>query len=469
MLPLLILLATAILQAEDWPRFRGPNGTGVSDATGLPVEFDAGKNMLWRVEVPFAKSSPVIGGECLFLTASQGEKLITMCVDPVAGKARWRREIVRTRAAKLFKANDPASPTPSTDGQNVYAFFADLGVVSYGPDGNERWRLPLGPFDNFYGMSVGPIYANGRILMYCHQLGTSTLYAVDANSGKVMWKADRKEPNLGWVTPAVYRTPEGECQAVTMGSATVNGYSLETGEERWSARQSGEAPIGVPVIYKDTAVFTSNGYDQPWLPTFASVLAKYDTNKDGMLSREEFAQDEAAMHFGYVDTNKDGQMSEQEWNAARASGVGDYGVVARNLGGKGPLPDSTMRWRLKRNVPYAPAPVIYKDILYMVKDGGILTSVDLKTGEILKQGRAGGALGEYFSSPVAGDGKIYTANEAGKIAVIKADAQWEVLAVNDLHEEIYATPAISNGKLYYRTREALYCFGPSTAKANSGK
>jgi outer membrane protein assembly factor BamB len=469
MLLILLIFAAFILQAEDWPRFRGPNGTGISGSTGLPVEFDAGKNMAWRSDVPFGKSSPIIGGSCLFITASQGEKLITMCISPADGKTKWRREIVRTRAAKLFTANDPASPTPSTDGANVYAFFADMGLVSYGPDGNERWRLPLGPFENFYGMSVGPVFANGKILMYCHQFSVSTLYAVDAKNGKVQWKAERKEPNLGWVTPAVYRAPDGEWQVVTMGSAMVNGYSLETGQERWSARQSGEAPIGVPVIHGDLAIFTSNGYDQPWLPMFRSVLEKYDTNKDGLLSKEEFAKDEAAMHFGYVDTNKDGQLSEQEWNTARASGVGDYGVVARNLGGKGALPDSTMRWRLKRNVPYAPAPVIYKDVLFMVKDGGIFTSVNLKTGEILKQGRAGTALGEYFSSPVAADGKVYTANEAGKVAVMKAEAQWEVLAVNDLHEEIYATPAISNGRLFIRTREALYCFGPSTASASSGK
>jgi len=469
MLPLLLVAVSTFLMAENWPQFRGPNGSGVSNTTGLPTEFNAGKNMLWRTEVPFAKSSPVIGGSCLFLTTSQGEKLITMCVDPSSGKIKWRREVVRTRAAKLYPANEPASPSPSTDGTNVYAFFGDLGVVSYGPDGNERWRLPLGPFDNHYGMSVGPVYSNGRILMYCHQLGHSTLYSLDAKSGKVLWTAERKEPNLGWVYPAVYRTPQGELQVVTMGSASVNAYAFESGKELWSARQSGEGPIGMPLFDGDTAYFTSSGYDQPWLPTFAATLAKYDTNKDGKISREEFAKDESIGHFGYVDIDKDGFLTEAEWNKARNSGVGEYGLVARKLGARGPLPDSSLLWRLKRNLPYVPAPVIYKDVLYMVKDGGIFTSVNLKTGAIYKQGRAGDALGDYFSSPVAADGKIFTANSAGKIAVMKAGQQWEVLAVNDLNEEIFATPAIANGRLYVRTREALYCFGPSTAKASSGK
>jgi outer membrane protein assembly factor BamB len=469
MIYVLLLLLPAMLMAEDWPRFRGPNGTGVSTSKGIPAEFGVGKNMLWRTEVPFSKSSPVVGGGCLFLTASEGEKLITMCLEPATGKIRWRREIVRTRSHKLYPANDPASPTPSTDGTNVYAFFADMGVVAYGPDGNERWRLPLGPFENFYGMSVGPVYADGKVLMYCHQKSNSNLYAVDAKSGKVMWKADRKETGPGWVSPVVFRATDGEMQVVTMGSASVNAYALETGEERWSVKQVGEAPQGVPLFDGDAAYFTSSGYDQPWLPAFSSVVAMYDKNKDGLISREEFGKDPSAEHFGYVDANNDGLISEKEWEAARAMGVGEYGLIARKIGGRGALPDSTFRWRLKRNLPYVPTPLIYKDVLYMVKSGGIVTSVNPQTGEIYKQGRAGSALGEYFSSPVAADGKVFTVSEAGKVTVLQAGAQWEVLAENDLHEECYATPAIADGRLYIRTREALYGFGPKTAKASSGK
>ena len=392
-----------------------------------------------------------------------------MCLEPATGKTRWRREIVRNRAHKLFSSNDPASPTPSTDGANVYAFFADLGVVSYGPDGNERWRFPLGPFENFYGMAVGPVFVNGRVLMYCHEKSKSALYSLDAKSGKTMWRANREETGPGWVSPAVFRAPDGESQVVTMGSSSVNAYALDSGEERWSAKQVGEAPQGVPLFHGGTAFFTSSGYDQPWLPAFSAVVAMYDKNKDGLISREEFGKDPAAEHFGYMDVNGDGQISEKEWEAVRAAGVGEYGLVARKVGGNGALPDSTFRWRLKRNLPYVPAPIVYQDVLYMVKAGGIFTSVNLQTGEIYKQGRAGDALGEYYSSPVAAGGKIIAASEAGKVTVFKAGAQWEVLAVNDLHEECYATPAIADGRLYLRTREALYCFGDKTAKASRGK
>jgi len=254
-----------------------------------------------------------------------------------------------------------------------------------------------------------------------------------------------------------------------MGSVSVSAYALETGQERWSAKQTGELPQGVPLFHGETAFFTSSGYDQPWLPAFSAVLAMYDKNKDGLISREEFGKDPAAEHFGFMDANNDGQISEKEWEVVRTAGVGDYGLIARKIAGRGALPDSTFRWRLKRNLPYVPAPLIYKDVLYMVKSGGIVTSVNLQTGEIYKQGRAGNALGEYFASLVAADDKVFTASEAGKITVLKAGAQWEVLAVNDLHEECYATPAIADGRLYIRTREALYAFGDKTAKASSGK
>lgn len=131
----ILAICVAGTAADSWPRFRGPNGSRISSSPELPVEFGPQKNLLWKVKVPFGRSSPIVTGDRIFLTASEGDNLITMCLERNTGRIMWRREIVRERAAEIYKANDPASPTPVTDGTNVYAFFADLGLVSYGPDG----------------------------------------------------------------------------------------------------------------------------------------------------------------------------------------------------------------------------------------------------------------------------------------------------------------------------------------------
>ena len=148
------LTATA---TDQWLQFRGPNGSGVAESAKPPAEFGANKNLAWKTAVPFARSSPVVTADKVFLTASEGDKLITLALDRKTGKIVWQREVVRPRQMVIYKANDPASPSPVSDGKNVFAFFAELGLISYGPNGNERWRLPLGPFKSFYGMSGSPV------------------------------------------------------------------------------------------------------------------------------------------------------------------------------------------------------------------------------------------------------------------------------------------------------------------------
>jgi outer membrane protein assembly factor BamB len=149
-----------------------------------------------------------------------------------------------------------------------------------------------------------------------------------------------------------------------------------------------------------------------------------------------------------------------EWNTTRDLALGPYGAIAvRPAGARGKLDSSALLWRFQKNLPYIPAPLIYQDVLYLVKTGGIITSLDPATGRPLKEGRSLGALGEYYASPVAADGKVYLANVEGKITVLKASAQWEVLGVNDVGDEIHSTPALSGGRLYVRTRGFMYCFG----------
>jgi len=197
------------------------------------------------------------------------------------------------------------------------------------------------------------------------------------------------------------------------------------------------------------------------LPTFEAALTQYDKNHDGRISHEEFKADkDFGEHFGWVDTNSDGFITREEWNRARSLGEGEFGAVAiRPEKAQGRLEPSKVEWRFKKNLPYIPAPLDYKDVLYLVKDGVIVTSLDSGTGKLLKEGRTKEALGEYYASPVAADNKVFLASGEGKVTVLKAGGEWEVLGVNDLREEIHATPALSEGRIYVRTHGFLYCFG----------
>jgi outer membrane protein assembly factor BamB len=458
---LTIALASTLCFAEDWPRFRGVNGSGVSDSTGLPIEFGPQKGVLWKTPLPFGRSSPVIAGNRIFLTASEGGKLITLCLDRASGKIQWRREIVPPRTTPIYRANDPASPTPATDGQNVYAFFADLGLVSYGPDGNERWRVPLGPFDTFYGLGGSPVYANGTVVMLCDARKKPFLMAVDAATGKVRWRVERRETGYeGYSSPAIYE-PAGQPAQVILGVANrIEAYSLASGEPVWWFRGLAYFPVASPVVNGDVLLATTWGADTPPGPSFDELLQKFDKNHDGKLSREE-VKESAEMYdmFGAFDMNNDGFYDRGEFDLMRNGAVGDYGLVAVKLGGRGDLTSSGFVWREKKTYSSMTTPLVYGGVVYTIKDGGIVAALDSRTGESLKVGRSKEAMENYFASPVAADGKVFFVTDQCKVSVVKAGREWEVLKVNDLGEECFATPAIAGGAIFIRTRSALYAFG----------
>ena len=160
-----------------------------------------------------------------------------------------------------------------------------------------------------------------------------------------------------------------------------------------------------------------------------------------------------------MDLDRDGTLNERDWYFYRARRSAQNAVLAFRLGGQGDMTQKSFLWRYQKSLPNVPSPLLYKDVLYLMKEGGILTALDPLTGKVLKQGRLQGALGDYFASPVAADDKVFTVSHEGKVTVLKPGGQWEVLAINDLGEECNATPAIADGRLYIRTRDTLYCFG----------
>ncbi len=216
-------IATAF--AEDWSQFRGPNGSGVSATTGVPDKFGPTKNVLWKTALPPGHSSPVLTDDRIFVTAHNNQQLLVICLDRKTGKILWQREAPRSQPGRLQNVNGPASPSPVTDGTNVYVFFQDFGLLSYDGKGKERWRLPLGPFNMFYGFGASPILVDDKVILPVDQdHPASYLIAVNKNSGKVSWKVERPIVISGYSTPIVYQPKDGPKQIVVPESCQIKAY-----------------------------------------------------------------------------------------------------------------------------------------------------------------------------------------------------------------------------------------------------
>jgi outer membrane protein assembly factor BamB len=459
------ILPLALLAAADWPQFRGPNATGVSEEINLPVEFGSDRNVIWKTPVPLGNSSPAIAGSKIFLTAFEKEALLTLALDRTTGRILWRREAPRPRKQEIERpANGPASASPVTDGQNAYVFFQDFGLLAYGPDGKELWRMPLGPFNNPFGHGASPILSGDTLFMVCDQDVDSFLLAIDKKSGRVLWRAARPHAQRGYATPVLYQPANGKLQVIVAGSYRLSGYDAATGKELWWIRRLPWQVKPTPVVAGDVVYFTtysgeSDPGEQENVPPFEEAVARLDANKDGKLSKDEIVDPKAKARFEeYLDLDDTGFLEERDWKQFQERRLGENSLRAYKLGGDGDLTERNLLWKNSKSLPNVPSPLFYRGVLYTLKEGGILTSYDPKTGEIGKQARLQRALGTYFSSPVAADGKIYTISEEGKAAVIRAGAQWEVIRVNDLGDGCKATPAITDGKIYLRTDDMLYCF-----------
>jgi hypothetical protein len=193
-------------------------------------------------------------------------------------------------------------------------------------------------------------------------------------------------------------------------------------------------------------------------------LPKYDKNSDSQIAKTEISGTEPmdkmlSAAFEAFDLDRDDKLNDKDWEVFRAMMASENGLLAIKMGGQGDQTASAIRWRYQKPVPQVPSTLLYKGVLYMINDGGILISFDPATGNVIKQGRLLGAIDKYFASPVAADDKVYVIGEGGAVSVLKANGEWEVMAVNELDDEVFATPAIADGRIYVRTRSALYSFG----------
>jgi len=451
--------------ATDWSRFRGPNGSGQATGGGFPTEFNQTKNMLWRLPLPKGHSSPIIWKDRIYLTAFRGDALFTIAIDRTTGKQLWERQAPETKTKIVDKRNNPASPSPALEENRVYVFFPDYGLIAYDAAGKELWKKPMGPFNNIYGMGASPVIYNDMLLLALDQSRGSHLLAVDKRTGADRWKTPRPEATSGHATPIIWRAPNGRDQILLPGSFLLTAYDPAGGEKLWWVRGLSWEIKSTPVI-ADGVIYV-NGYGSPEgdpgrkivLAPADEVWVSADADKNGTLSKEEFPKGPPAGWFGVADLDTNGVIGKDEWEYIRAALDSENGMLAIQLGGSGDMTEKAVRWKYQRAVPQLPSPIVFQNVLYMVNDGGIVTTLNPKTGELIKQGRLTGALGAYYSSPVSAGGHLYFTSERGAVTVLPPGGDLTPMVVNDLAEDTYATPAFADGKIYIRTVEALYAFG----------
>jgi outer membrane protein assembly factor BamB len=464
---LLVLALSAVLAASDtdWSRFRGPNGSGISATKGLPAEFGPDKNVIWKVDLPQGYSSPIIYEDRIFLTALRDNTLLTIAVDRTNGKVLWERASPRARQEKLDKRNRPAAASAAVSADTVTVFFGDYGLITYDYAGNELWKQPLGPFNNVYGMGASPILVGDKVILVCDQSTNSYIAAWDRKTGQELWRTARKEAKSGHSTPILWTPPGGKTQLIVPGSFLLSAYDPDSGERLWWVGGLSFEMKSTPVIKGD--VVYANGFGSPENNPGSKIEVmtteeafKHDKDGDGKLSRDEAPTQHAKNYFSFMDLDGDKMWSRDDWDYYKAAMESDNGMLAIRMGGSGDMTAKSVKWKYHRGIPQLPSPLIYENVLYMVNDGGgRITMLNPDTGELLLQGRLPGQSDTFYASPVAGDGKVYIPSEKGQVFVLAPGPKIEPIAINDMGDGIYATPALVDGRIYLRTLNTLYCFG----------
>jgi outer membrane protein assembly factor BamB len=468
-LMLAIVVSLPVKGAENslaWPRFRGPNGSGIAMDGKPPIDIGPDKNVKWKVSVPGGLSSPIIVGDQLVLAAVDKGELYTIAYRRSDGGEVWRaKALARQLEVHHETEGSPAASTPAIDGERIVSYFGSCGLLCYDLAGKELWKIEMPPASTLgnYGSGVSPVIAEKTVVLLRDEGNNPRIIAVDITTGEVKWQQKRTSRG-GFSTPVIWDTPAGK-QVVAAGHYKLIGYDLESGKEKWFVKGMPTASCASPMI------FDGNLYFAAWSPGAADELAIKpppfdlllvgDTNGDGAISKNEATAAVIKGFFDSIDLNKDGKITRSEWDDALALvAAAKNSAFALQPGGDGDVTETHVRWRKAEGLPYVSSAIVYGGQLVMVKDGGIVTAYDAASGEKLYQKRVA-APGKYFASPVAANGHIYFASLAdGTITVLKAGATSpEVVAKNPpLGERIGATPAIADNTLYVRTTEHLYAF-----------
>ena len=420
--------------AGQWPQFRGPSASGISDAQAPPVRWDAvkGTNVVWKTAIPgLAVSSPIVWDDRVYVTTAvssdPNQKLRTglygdtdsntdrsvhqwklVALDRKTGKILWEQTAHQgVPKTKRHPKSSQASATPATNGKVVVAWFGSEGLYAYSTDGKLLWKKDLGVQtaawffdpDSEWGVGSSPIIYKNTVIQLCDRQKDSFIAAFDLKNGKELWRTARAELPT-WGTPTVVES-QGRVEVATNGSKAIRGYDAATGKELWSLGPNSEIACTTPVTGHGL-IFVTAGYP-PVQPIYA---IRAGSNGDLTL--------------------KDGKESSE-----------------------------AIAWSKQRGGVYLPSPIVYGDHLYTVNNNGVMSVYDAKTGNRIYQQRVGEG-GSFTASPVAAAGKLFIATEDGDVYVVKAGPQYELIAKNTIGEAIIATPALAGDMLLVRGEKHLF-------------
>lgn len=384
--------------ADDWPRFRGPDGAGISSLKGVPQQWSQ-SDYEWVVELPGkGHSSPVIWDDRLFVASGDDGKRMLICLDAITGTRLWVQTVTLSGEHGLHLKNSYGSGTAATDGQRVYLSYADndhyqLAAFDF-QDGRSIWTVDLGPFVSQHGHGLSPILYEDLVIATNDQKGPSFIAAFRRDTGEQVWRAPRAVRETSYSTPMILDGDTDRPQLICFsGASGVSALDPRTGDELWS---TGEMPMRTLAS-----------------PVFGEGVIIASCGKGGR---------------------------------------GHHMLAVEPPGA--PQSKPVIRWERTTMLPYVPTPIIHAGTLYLWTDDGVVCRVDLQTGETLERLRVGGT---YSSSPVLIDGHLYCPAEDGEIAVVGVTPKLEVLGRSPLGDRIHSTPAVANDRVYFRGFHTLAC------------
>ncbi len=410
----LLLIAFILVSnsfADNWDRWRGPNNDGISQATNVPIRWGQTENVQWRFPLlGEAASTPVVWEDNIFLTSTEGDALVLMCIS-TEGEELWKRTIARGNRVVRRGEGNFAAPSPVTNGEHVWAFFGTGDLVCYDFQGNEIWHTNLakryGRFNLYFVMATTPLLDKDRLYMQLIHSGAWLVLALDKMTGEEIWKHKRKsdateECEHAYTSPILYRDAERE-YLVVHGADYVTAHSLEDGSEIWRC-----GDLNPKRNYNYTLRFVAS-------PVATEGLIVVPSAKNGPVVG--------------IDPAAQGDVTNSKWQ----------------------------RWKLRQGTPDVPSPLIHDGLVYLCRENGDLICLDAETGQQLYRERT--HRHRHRASPVYANGYIYLTSRDGVITVVKAGREFEVVASNSMGETIAASPVITNKALYLRSYEALYAIG----------
>ena len=402
-----LLIVCDSAKSENWMRFRGPTGQGISTEAKLPVTWSATKNIKWKVSLPGKGwSSPIVFEDNVFITASseEGVSCRVICINRKDGSITWETEVHRQKPGPMRKQNSYATPTPVTDGKLVYSVFYDGTVTAVDFSGKIAWKNSEVKFFSLHGLGASPILVNGQVIMpfdgssredskvgWKVPWDKAVVLSLVTEDGSVRWKGKRGESRVGHVTPILV---DNGSQLVSAGGDRVQGFDPTTGKRIWSVYSQGEGVTPSPAV-GGGLIYTSSGFEAPTLR-------------------------------------------------------------AIRLGGKGEITKTHIAWEQKRGVATLSSLLYVKPYLYSISRDNILHCMEASSGKIVWMERLSGV---HWASPVYADGRIYILSEEGVTLVLRPGPKYDEVARNEISDTCFASMAVSQGNFYIRSAQHLYCIG----------